>query len=439
MISTCDQSGTGGDPRRGPRARRPAATLRAPAVLLCLVLASALPAGAQGPDPYAFCDDRFALTEDDGAPIGELCVVQPSRTDIGGLGVLDLDPDCELDELGECAAGNGYGYHVVGIPASMDASTRVALLISGAYGAPYSPIDQLHLGIPAGEIRYTETLRDAVRSGHLALQVAYRNPSSVNRDVCARTGMGTPGDDPDCHYAIRTTVLDGIQSCSPGRDCSEIPELYLDPGPGHPLDVANAYFTRLPLLVGHLIAEGTELTWPADLAWPWDWSRIRIASHSQGSGHAYLIATLREQVDRVCLLAGPRDYRRPLPPEPTGSYAPWFRSWDLLTETPKERFRALVSESDADGAIIASWGWIGFELGVHGMRVDDDDGGRDGHQEIISDAKHSVDRTLACFSEAPLPPTVPVLSGPGGPLLGAILLLSGLFFGVGRGAARSPR
>lgn len=85
---------------------RPTSLRLALTALIALIATAAAQANAQPcptgtpADPLAFCADRIALAEDDGTPIGELCVVQPSCTDTAGLGVLDLDPDCELEPDG---------------------------------------------------------------------------------------------------------------------------------------------------------------------------------------------------------------------------------------------------------------------------------------------------------------------------------------------------
>lgn len=106
------------------------------------------------------------------------------------------------------------------------------------------------------------------------------------------------------------------------------------------------------------------------------------------------------------MLAGPRDFRRRPDTPFGGSWAAWFRPWTLETVTPKDAFRGLVSDSDGVGAIQDAWRWLRFGDGVHFRDIDDDDG-QNGHEEIISDARYSADRTRLCFSGDPLPVSVP--------------------------------
>lgn len=424
--------------------RRSRKRLRIAGLAIWALAASAANGSAQPPD-YPFCDIvREVQASQSGPLLGHLCIITPSNTDTPGSGMLDLDPNCSRDAGGQCIAGDGYGNHVVGIPLDMSAESRVALVISGAYGAPHSPILQEHLGIEPGEaedffdfgdVRYLATLRDAMAAGHLVLQVAYRNPGSVNRDFCDFGGDFDdvdphPATNPHCHYLLRTLQLDGFQQCpldAPG--CDEIPAFDLSADGS--LDLANAYFRRLDLLVDHLIPE--PLPWPATLD-PFDWSSLRMAGHSQGSGHAYLIATLREEVDRICYLAGPRDFDRV-----QGDYASWFRPYPQLTRTPKARMRALVSESDAAGAIGLAWLHILLLPEVRTLVVNDSPPLREfgnGHEEIIADPYYSYQRTQACFTDSlfpQLPPAVPTV-----PPWAGFALFAGVW-SIAGGLARRPR
>ena len=373
---------------------------RSALALLALGLWAA-PVQAHDPADLSFCSEVRDVVEND-VPLGHLCIVVPSTTDASGT-MLDLDPNCTMAD-GACIAGNGYGNHVIGIPENVSATSRVALVISGAYGAPHSPIRQDHLDIEPnteGDIRYEATLRDAMATGHLVLQPAYRNPSSVNRDVCDPLGDPIAGANPHCHFLLRTLVLEGEQRCPEvAPDCDTIPHLNLDPTLA--VDRTNAYFERLDLLLAYLLAASTPIQWPSALS-PFDWSSLRLAGHSQGSGHAYLIASLLHEVDRACYLAGPRDWVRP-----ESRFASWFLPYYETTLTPKDDMRGLVSSSDAWRAIEDGWVRIGVFRGVHGRLLFDPDGDN-GHEEVISSPQHSGARIQACFSDTPLTAAVPAL------------------------------
>ena len=386
-----------------------------------LLLLSSTSAQAHDPADLSFCSEVRDV-EVDGAPVGHLCILTPSQTDPSGL-MLDLDPDCTM-EGGVCVAGNGYGNHVIGIPDTLSATSRVALVISGAYGAPHSPILQDHLGIEPnteGDIRYQATLEDAMATGHLVLQPAYRNPSSVNGDICDLAADPVAGSNPFCHFLIRTLVLEGEQRCPNGVPCSTIPHLNLDPT--LTLDRANAYFERLDRLLAYLLAAQTPLQWPTALS-PFDWSSLRLVGHSQGSGHAHLISSLLHEVDRACYLGGPRDWIRA-----EERFAYWFHSYPGSSRTSKDDRRGLVSTTDGWRAIESAWNHIGLFRGAHGRLVLDPDGNGDGHEDIIALRAHGPQRIWACFSDTPLAADVPALPAVAWWGLGGSLLALGAAFG----------
>ena len=305
----------------------------------------------------------------------------------------------------------------------------MSLVISGAYGAPHSPIRQDHLEIEPnaeGDIRYQATLEDAMATGHLVLQPAYRNPSSVNADVCDPASDPVAGSQPYCHFLIRTLVLEGEQRCPNGIACSPIPHLNLDPGLA--VDRANAYFERLDKLRAYLLAAQTSLEWPTALS-PFDWSALRLVGHSQGSGHAHLLSSLLHEVDRACYLGGPRDWIRP-----EGRFADWFHGYFGSSLTSMDDRRGLVSTTDAWRTIEDGWNHIGLFRGAHGRLVLDPDGHGNGHEDIIALREHGPQRIEACFSDAPLAADVPAL-----PAIAVWGLAGGLLALGGRAARCRPR
>ncbi len=365
-----------------------------------------------------FCFQVRPLETFGGQLLGHLCVVAPSATDPDpDSGLLDFDPDCTTGPDGEtCESGNGYGYHVVAFPTEVGGDSPSALLVSGAYGSPHSPIAQDHLELPPDTIRYTRTLQDALLTGHVVLQPAYRNPSSVNRDVCDVTSDPVAGANPHCHFLLRTLVLEGAQRCPPGfPGCATLPHLSL----GSPaLDAANAYLRRLDLLLAHLGAEGLPL--PTALS-ELRWQDLRVVGHSQGSGHAYLIAKLLHRVGRACYMAGPRDWDKNPPP----GYASWFTPVSQGSLTPLSAMRALVSDKDADGAITAAWEHLGLQVGVHG-RVVHDDPGDNGHVDVFDDPNHTPDRIALCFPPVAGVPALPAVPTGLLPVLGVGIAALGL-------------
>lgn len=101
---------------------------------------------------------------------------------------------------------------------------------------------------------------------------------------------------------------------------------------------ANSILNRLEKLLGYLVEHDPEGGWgefvnggqPA-------WSRIVVAGHSQGSGHAAYIAKLFK-VDKVLMFSGPQDYLADL-----DRPAPWQ---SRPGATPPSRFFAFLNVND---------------------------------------------------------------------------------------------
>jgi hypothetical protein len=104
------------------------------------------------------------------------------------------------------------------------------------------------------------------------------------------------------------------------------------------VDVANSILNRFKKLLVYLAAKDPQGGWnefvkngePV-------WSRIIVAGHSQGSGHAAYIGKMFN-VDRVIMFSGPQDYLADLH-EP----APWQTG---AGATPPARFFAFLSKND---------------------------------------------------------------------------------------------
>lgn len=104
------------------------------------------------------------------------------------------------------------------------------------------------------------------------------------------------------------------------------------------VDPANSILNRLQKLLVYLAKTDPSGGWAEFLndGKP-DWSRIVVAGHSQGSGHAAFIGKLFK-VDRVLMFSGPQDYLDDLN-EP----APWESG---PSATPASRFFAFLNVND---------------------------------------------------------------------------------------------
>lgn len=332
------------------------------------------------PADLSFCwDDGNGLREirnELGVTLGYFCIIRPSDTNPLAF---DLDPNRPAED-----SGNGFGYHVVAVPARMSGNSRVAVLISGGFGAAYSPIHLDHLDLPAGVIHYEQTLIDGLSANYIVVQPAYMNPNSVNRVVCSSLYDPVAAANPQCHLLWRTLILRGWQDCL-GEPCEEVGHF----GTGSTeLDVANSFFQRLRDVITHL--RSNELFLPTALQ-NLDWPRISVIGHSQGSGHAYLIAKHLRRVARACYMGGPRDYAYDI-----GEYAQWFTPVADGSITPLDDMRALISDQDAHYALSASLEHIGLVQGQH-YRIVDDPEGTNGHFEVFTSPRHTPDRMRFCY------------------------------------------
>jgi hypothetical protein len=104
------------------------------------------------------------------------------------------------------------------------------------------------------------------------------------------------------------------------------------------VDPANSILNRLRKLLSYLAKQDPDGGWGEFIAdgQP-DWSRIVIAGHSQGAGHAAYIGKLFA-VDRVLMFSGPQDYLDDLEKP-----APWQAR---PSATPPSRFFAFLNLSD---------------------------------------------------------------------------------------------
>ena len=128
-------------------------------------------------------------------------------------------------------------------------------------------------------------LQHAARRGFPAIGLRYPNRWTVN-SLC-RTSSNA-----DCFEEVRMEILDGIDR----TDLLVISE-------------PNSITNRLVKLLEYLDAEFPDDEWGRFLSGDGDvdWSKIAVAGHSQGAGHAAMIAHVH-RVHRVGMFAGVTDY-----------------------------------------------------------------------------------------------------------------------------------
>lgn len=278
------------------------------------------------------------------APIGERRV-DPSATSAG--------------------ISNTFGQHFIAVPDSAHRGDKLLVFLPGTNGRPNF---------------YTTFLRHAAQAGHYAIGLAYPNAPAVNR-ACATARSRT------CQEDVRVEVITG----TPRSDLVRV-------------DTTNSIDNRVRALLTWL-----DRTYPAE---QWSrfltngaprWDRIAVAGHSQGGGHAAMIA--RQRVVRRAILFSAT--------EP----APWTMA---SFATPKDRLYGFAHHAEsAYRGITASWQSMGFSGAITMV---------DGATPPFSGSHRLETTSTACRQRAPLDPQhncvvtdglTPLGSG-GQPLFGAV-------------------
>ena len=150
---------------------------------------------------------------------------------------------------------NATGQHFVAAPGRANQSQDLLVFLPGTGGRPNF---------------YTTFLRHAAERGHHAIGLAYVNTEAVN-ELCASTRT------PTCREDVRTEVITGAERSSLVG-----------------VNVANSIDNRVRALLSWLDQNFPGEGWSAFLTnGEPRWDRIIIAGHSQGGGHAAMIARLR--------------------------------------------------------------------------------------------------------------------------------------------------
>src|SRR5229473_3362874 len=150
-------------------------------------------------------------------------------------------------------------------------------------------------------------------------------PETVFPDVTgAEIESVCPGNpNPNCSGNMRLEIVTGVDS---SEDVT--------------VNVPNSIDYRLTKLLEYLDDNHPHQGWSRFLkGGKPNWSRIAVGGHSQGAGHAALIAQLR-RVPRVVMLSGPPDSRMP------NQSPPVVDSWVHIGRTPASRHFALYHHRD---------------------------------------------------------------------------------------------
>lgn len=165
-------------------------------------------------------------------------------------------------------ATNTSAHFVVTPNPAVTAQNRLFVMLPGTGGIPRF---------------YREIVRTGASRGYHAIGLTYLNDTAVG-DLCA------PSSDPDCAGKARREILTGA-------DLSPVVSVNRD----------GSIVGRLEDLIRYL-----DRTFPTEgwgqllVSGQLNWSRITVAGHSQGAGHAAYLGKL-QALDRLVMFAGPGD------------------------------------------------------------------------------------------------------------------------------------
>ncbi len=182
-------------------------------------------------------------------------------------------------------------------------------------------------GKPKGQ---REITREAAKLGYHAINLRYPNSWMVAQ-FCKRS------NDENCYEKVRSEIIDG-------KNRSDM----IDVNP------TNSIENRLIRLILYLDKQHPDQGWSQyvkDGTKP-TWESIVIAGHSQGGGHAAMIAK-KYRVARVIMFGAPGDFRKKF-----RSQAPWLGT---LGATPAEKYYGFVHSRDRGiKRILESWELLGM-------------------------------------------------------------------------------
>jgi hypothetical protein len=193
-------------------------------------------------------------------------------------------------------------------------------------------------GTRARTHNYSRLMEEAAGTGLHAISMSYMHRFAVNLEVCPYQ------DDPDCHEKIRKEIIYG-------EDALE--SLQISP--------TNSVVNRLVKLLRYLDEKHPGEGWGryVDAGGAPEWSSIVISGHSQGGGHATMIA-MDQRVARLVIFAW-ADVSQ-------GALAPWIKP---PFATPPEDCYAFEHDGDR-GVRARRYMWKLLGMNEFGPEVDVD-------------------------------------------------------------------
>ena len=257
--------------------------------------------------------------------------------------------------LTDTSINNWLAPHHIVLPPPNEQRGELLVFLSGSFGQPKNQ---------------TFLLQAAAGAGYHAVNLSYPNDWTVG-GICRRSSKV------DCHEQVRLSILDGGDRATA-----------INIGP------QNSIYNRLSKLIAYLAQQQQNENWDlyiAENATEKDifhkgshpeilnWSRIAVAGHSQGGGHAALIAK-NHLVARCIMLGAPADFSQPLQ-----AVAPWLSPPHL---TPSERYYGFVHTQDKGfQRILIAWKLLGLDQFGSPVNIDRANGDYQHRHQLITSAQ----------------------------------------------------
>ncbi|MEI6409631.1 MAG: T9SS type A sorting domain-containing protein [Bacteroidota bacterium] len=204
-----------------------------------------------------------------------------------------------IPSLTDPGIDNAFGYHQTYLNTAVTPRNKLFLFLPGSNSSPFA---------------YDGIQKLAANEGYHALGISYSN--ATISPLCSGSS------DSLCFDKVRNEVIDGINRTN-----------LVD------VNVANSINNRVLKALQYLNTNYPNENWGQYYNGNnIKWEKIAVAGHSQGGGHAALIAK-QKLVDRAVLLASPKDYFA----APLNRPAAWINQPSI---TPTCRYYALVHQSD---------------------------------------------------------------------------------------------
>lgn len=243
--------------------------------------------------------------------------------------------------------------------------------------------NKLYIFIPgthSSELLEQDLVYTGLRHGYHALAVAYPNYAAV-----AQLCKGSPDD--DCTAKVREEILTGA-----------------DLSPLVKIAPKDAFETRLKTLLAYLSKTFPDEGWGQYLTGSEiDWSRISVAGHSQGAGHAAYLAKMHAMA-RVAIISGVADTTA------KGGMAPWLSRPNV---TPTANIYGFTHTADPIVTIklaLASWNAMGLAAFGAPQSVDGAAAPYGGSHMLTTSTNTMANQHLAMADDDKLPRTGKMVS-----------------------------